>query len=104
MEIRPRTGIAEVFGVRLLIAIVVMQTEVGTAALLAGFVTFAVCFVNRAWTGSDDARGWLPLPSEVSDCRARMVIVEGDVNEMARRVSRDPGEQVRLSSLRRVLS
>src|SRR5207245_10076672 len=45
MEIGSRTRIAEVFAFRLLIAIVVMEMEVGGAAILAGLVTVPVCRV-----------------------------------------------------------
>src|SRR5713101_1129321 len=89
MEVRPCTGITEVFGVRFLIAIVVMETEVGTAALLAGFVALPVFFVTSTWTAGDDARGCFPLPREICECRARIVIVVGHVDEMIRRVNRD---------------
>src|SRR3989441_12787389 len=42
MEIGSRTRIAEVFAFRLLIAIVVMEMEVGGAAVLAGLVTVPI--------------------------------------------------------------
>src|SRR5712692_1840745 len=81
--------IAEVFAVRLLIAIVVMEAEVGSASVLAGFVALTVCFVNCTWARGDDAAGCLLLPREVRYRRTRMVIRVGNVDEMVRRVNRD---------------
>src|SRR5258708_11757578 len=89
MEGRPWSRIAEVFRIWLLIAIVVMETEVGTASLLAGFVALPFCFVNRTWTACDDASGCLLLPREVRDRLARMIVRVGNVDEMVRRVNRD---------------
>ena len=45
MEIGSGTRITEVFAFRLLIAIVVMEMEVGAAAILAGLVAVPVCRV-----------------------------------------------------------
>src|SRR5205807_3224500 len=47
MEIGSGTRVTEVFAFRLLIAIVVMEMEVGGAAVLAGLVTVPVCLAAR---------------------------------------------------------
>ena len=47
MEIGSRTRITEVFAFRLLIAIVVMEMEVGGAAILAGLVTVPIGLAAR---------------------------------------------------------
>src|SRR5205807_3489310 len=47
MEIGSRTWIAEVFGFRLLIALVLMEVEVGGTAILAGLVAIPVCLAAR---------------------------------------------------------
>src|SRR5882762_5526792 len=66
-----------------------METEVGSASVLAGFVALPVFFVTSAWTAGDDATGCFLLPGEVRDRRARMVIRVGNVDEMVGRVNRD---------------
>jgi hypothetical protein len=43
MKIGSRTGIAEVFPLRLLIAVVLMEAEMGTAAFIAGYVPVSIC-------------------------------------------------------------
>jgi hypothetical protein len=45
MEVGSRTRITEILAVLLRIAIVLMDPEVGTASVLAGFVALPVCLV-----------------------------------------------------------
>src|SRR5260370_40895896 len=47
MEIGSRTRITEAFAFRLLIAIVLMETEVSAAAFIAGVVALPVCHAAR---------------------------------------------------------
>src|SRR5260370_26436997 len=85
------TRITERRAVRLPIAIVLMDLEVGTAAFFAGYGALAVRVAATAcaWALVHNARCCLLLPCEVRDCRARTVIVEGNIDEMIRWVNRD---------------
>src|ERR1700716_3904145 len=87
MEFPSLTGIAELFAVRLFIAIVVMHAEVGVTPLLAAYVALPIVFVTRTTPG--DTAGCFLLPREIRDSRTRMVIGEGNVDEMVCRVNRD---------------
>ena len=73
MEIGSRIRVTEILAIPLSIAVILMDAEVGTASLLAGFVSLPVCFVAAActWAPGDDARGCVLLPCEVRDRRAR---------------------------------
>ena len=73
-----------------LVGIVVVEAELGLAAMLSIFVAVTASFVGGPCTFAfgGDAGGCLLLPREVRDRRTRMIIRISNVDEMAR-VHRD---------------
>ena len=91
LERNVRGGIGEGSGRRKLTGIIVIEGEMGAATMLAMLITLAARLVARACAlgFGDDARSRCPLPREVSDRRACMIVRKGNVDQMVGWVNGD---------------
>src|SRR5581483_3650323 len=84
LEVNARARIAERRAVRPLTGIVIVEVEMGVAAVLAVFVAIAAGFVTGTRTFALGSNGRGLLSREVRDRRAGMIVRIGNVDTVAR--------------------